>query len=228
MILIFDLDDTLYSETEFVKGGFRAVARYANIKWGWNYQKSISTLNKIFTNNGRNKVFDHWLIINDNWSKKNIDKLIQVYRYHNPKINLFNSAKKILKKYKNVTPLYLVTDGNKNVQSHKINSLNLWTIFNRIFITHRYGYEAAKPSIHCFKIIKRKTGVKWSEMIYIGDNPKKDFINLNKIGVFTIRVLTGSYKNLKVSKNYEANVRIMSLDDLPSVLNNRYQNHIKK
>ena len=41
-------------------------------------------------------------------------------------------------------------------------------------------------------------------MYYIGDNPKKDFVNLNPLDVTTIRVLTGEYKNLMVSKKFEA------------------------
>tara|TARA_Y100000992_G_C21106881_1_gene415373 strand:+ start:368 stop:571 length:204 start_codon:yes stop_codon:yes gene_type:complete len=41
-------------------------------------------------------------------------------------------------------------------------------------------------------------------MVYIGDNPNKDFVNLNKKGSLTIRILRGTYKNKKVSKLYDA------------------------
>ena len=49
-------------------------------------------------------------------------------------------------------------------------------------------------------------------MIYVGDNPKKDFVNLNKKGSITIRILRGNFKNLKANKNYNAKYFIKNLD----------------
>jgi putative hydrolase of the HAD superfamily len=36
------------------------------------------------------------------------------------------------------------------------------------------------------------------DLIYIGDNPKKDFVNLKKDGFRTVRVMTGEHKDIEV------------------------------
>ena len=58
MILIFDLDDTLYKEREFVKSGFKAVSRYLHFKFNLNEKKIFLQLLKILKKNGRGKIFD--------------------------------------------------------------------------------------------------------------------------------------------------------------------------
>ena len=71
-----------------------------------------------------------------------------------------------------------------------------------------------KPSLYCFEKIKKIEKVKWSQIVYVGDNPKKDFINLNSMGAMTIRVLTGPFKNLKVQNRFDANYKIKNLKDI--------------
>ena len=109
-----------------------------------------------------------------------------------------------------------MTDGNKNVQSHKVNSLKLDKYFKKIFITHRYGKKNAKPSLYCFQKIKETEKCNWDDMVYIGDNPNKDFISLKKVKAKTIRVLTGNFSRTFVGDEYEAESSINSLFELNS------------
>ena len=71
-----------------------------------------------------------------------------------------------------------------------------------------------KPNLHCFKIIKKKEKVKWSEIIYVGDNPNKDFINLNSVGAVTIRVLTGPFKKMITNKKFDAKYKVNNLSKI--------------
>ena len=50
--------------------------------------------------------------------------------------------------------------------------------------------------------------------MYIGDNPKKDFVNLKKDGFWTMRVMTGEHRDVLASPEFEADFRINSLDEL--------------
>ena len=54
MILIFDLDDTLYKEKEFVKSGFKAVSRYLHLKFKLN-EKKIFLQGQLLDNINRQK-----------------------------------------------------------------------------------------------------------------------------------------------------------------------------
>ena len=203
MILIFDLDDTLYDEKTFYLSGLKNVSKYLTNEFNLNYKKIFSELKINFLKKGRNSLLENFLKQKKIYNLTNLNKIIKIYRYHQYKIHLYNDAKHFLKHFRD-SSMYIITDGNKVVQHSKIKKLSLNRYFKKIFITHRYGIKSAKPSLKCFSIIKKRENVKWSSLVYIGDNPNKDFVNLNKKGSLTIRILRGMYKNKKVSKLYDA------------------------
>lgn len=218
MIIIFDLDDTLYEEISFVKGGIKSVAGFLEKEYMINYEYSYKQLSDILFKFGRGKIFDIFLKNEKIFSKSLTKKCINIYRSHEPNIKLYKSAIKILEKFRPYN-IYLVTDGNKLVQARKVKSLNIEKYFKRIFITHRYGIKNSKPSLHCFNLIKKIEDCNWSDLVYIGDNPSKDFISLNKIGAKTIRLSRGPYANINAKEGYDANVSIKDLAELPKALN---------
>ena len=55
--------------------------------------------------------------------------------------------------------------------------------------------------------------------MYIGDNPKKDFLNCNKKRILTVRLMKGEFKDLRVSKQYDAKYKIKNLSMLKKKLN---------
>lgn len=216
MIIIFDLDDTLYEEQQFVLSGFRAVANMASQEWQLDPQQSLNELTALLNTNGRGKIFDTWLQHHGLYSKKKVQSCLSQYRGHMPDITLSPAAKDLLENLSQ--PLYLVTDGNKRVQHNKIKALKIEDYFQKCYITHRYGIRHAKPSTHCFEIIKEREACSWENMVYIGDNPAKDFINLNKLGMHTIRILTGAHKDKKADREHEAKHRIEHLSELNKLI----------
>ena len=58
----------------------------------------------------------------------------------------------------------------------------------------------------------------WENIVYIGDNPHKDFVNLNKVNAITIRILKGDYANHKVVSTYDAKHKIYDLNELYDLL----------
>ncbi|WP_020395558.1 HAD family hydrolase [Thiolinea disciformis] len=217
MILIFDLDDTLYPEHTFVESGFQAVAEMLRMHYGWDESLSLKIMMDTLKMQGRGSVFNELLNSKNCFSKKLVQHCLQKYRQHKPNIQLFPEAKKILEDY-NARHLYLVTDGNKNVQANKIQALAIEPFFRKIFITHRYSIKHAKPSIYCFDLIRKLEKCEWSDMAYIGDNPAKDFVNLNHLGVLTVRVLTGEHSKVIAKPGFDAKLQIQKIADLPSVL----------
>jgi putative hydrolase of the HAD superfamily len=222
MILIFDLDDTLYDESSFVDSGFTVVANYGEERWGWDASASRKTLNRILTQQGRGTVFDRWLDEQGSWSNTRVAECVKVYRHHQPNIALFPSARRALRHFGARCPLYIVTDGHKIVQRNKVDALNLWPEFRRIFITHRFGRAAAKPSTLCFQRIVDAEDCDWSDIVYVGDNPNKDFVSLNPLGALTVRVLTGAHARFQAKSGYDAISTIPDLNALPYALKNRF------
>jgi putative hydrolase of the HAD superfamily len=221
MIPVFDLDDTLYPEKSFVESGFRSVALALETRLGMNadvsFQKMLFTLN----NEGRGLVFDQLLASNNISSRSLIKFCINTYRHHKPTIQLDGSAESILDRFDNKA--YLVTDGHKIVQENKVNALRLQDKFKKIYITHRYGVRNAKPSVYCFDLIRKVEKCEWKDMFYVGDNPLKDFVNLNPMGVKTIRIKRGAHALVIANKKFEAQHVIDTLDELPFLLKEIYK-----
>jgi putative hydrolase of the HAD superfamily len=217
MVLIFDLDDTLYDEMSFVDSGLRAVSNYGKISFGWDAAQSFRFMKSHLMCHGRGKIFDEWLSAHGHHSLRGVTDCVKVYRHHKPKISLFPLALQMLEKIHERWPLYLVTDGHKIVQKNKIEALNLEQFFKRTLITHRFGIRNAKPSLHCFEIIRSAEGCQWSDMVYVGDNPAKDFVNLNLMGAMTVRVCTGSHASIDALPGHDARVKIPNLATLVEV-----------
>ena len=221
MIIIFDMDDTLYDESKYVMSSMDAVAKYLSEKYLFN--KEIVFKNSILEleTNGRGKVFDAVLKKYGIYSKKEVLKCIGVYRRNIPQIKLFDEASMVLRQLSDL-PKYVVSDGNKLVQSMKADALGLDKYFKKIVLTHRYGVKHAKPSSYCFSIIKDIENCEWSDLVYIGDDPNKDFVQLNSLGVRTIRVHTGRFIKQKAKEGFDANYHINDLSELNLVLGISY------
>jgi putative hydrolase of the HAD superfamily len=212
LVIIFDLDDTLYSRQLFIKEAIKNIINFIYLK-----NKKISkkilfkTLNKIYEDSNVNLKLNFFLK-KVFFSKKYLKKCINIFRYSKKKISLYEDARSVLNIHKN--KCYLITDGNKLVQKNKILQLGVKKFFKKIFITNAYGIKYQKPSLFCFKKIRKIERCSFSQMVYIGDNPKKDFVNCNKVGMLTVRLLRGEFKNLTVPRNFDAKYKIKNLKEL--------------
>ncbi len=217
MVLIFDLDDTLYDERTYVESGFRAVARWGKDRFGWDTDVSYAKMISVLDAEGRGAVFNRWLEAHGVKSKSVIQECVRIYRHHKPDISVSDSVKRLLFSLP-TSYLYLLTDGHKIVQANKIAALGIAPMFRHCYITHRYGVASAKPSLRCFELIMAREKCAWSDMAYIGDNPAKDFVSLNAVGAHTIRVKTGIHKDAVAKPGYEARHMIADLHHLHSII----------
>ncbi len=167
---------------------------------------------------GRGRIFDDWLEAHGRKTRGRVNECVRIYRHHHPVLDLFPAASTVLDRYRTALPLYIVTDGHKIVQRNKVDALGLWKTFRKVMITHRFGRHHAKPSTHCFARIREREHCDWRDLIYVGDNPQKDFVNLNRAGAKTIRVLTGIHRHRKASPGFDAQFTIADLHALPALL----------
>lgn len=214
MIIVTDLDDTLYPEIEFVYSGFQAVSSYLSNVFGIDPKTSYQIMLDELAANGRGKVFDSVLKANNIDTLANRKKCLSIYRSHRPKLMLYPEAERFLSRFSDRRK-YLVTDGNIRVQRNKINALGLHKHFIKTIPTYQYGIQYSKPSTFCFEKILNWEGKKApNQLVYIGDNPKKDFVSLNKIGAKTIRVLTGEFQSMQVNQEFDAQYTVNNLDEI--------------
>lgn len=218
-VIVFDMDDTLYPEEQYVKSGFKAVDIFLENKGiiGF-YPVAI----ELFDSGRRGKIFNDTLdILEIKYKEKDILNLIEIYRNHPPQINLFSDAELLIEELYKKYPLGLITDGYLDAQKNKVEALNLEKYFEKIVLTDELGRDNWKPSIFPYEIIKRYFNVEHNELVYIGDNATKDFITANKLGWTTIHVVrdSGEYKHRQVEPAYRAQFEVQSLLKVINILN---------
>ena len=179
--VVFDLDDTLYSEKDYVKSGFNAVANeFTQI------ENLFEKLWKAFENG--NKAIDKMLKEENIYSEELRNKCLNIYRNHKPDVHLYDGVREMLEnlKQQNVK-LGIITDGRPEGQKAKIESLNIKDLFDEIIITDELGgIEFRKPNKTAFVKMNELMDIPYGQMLYVGDNIKKDFIAPEELGMKTV------------------------------------------
>lgn len=182
--VVFDLDDTLYKEIDYLKSAFRCIS---DLGAGTKYDSG-----EIF-----NYMLENYYAGEDVFTKvlakypfsltKN--EMILKYRTHFPLIDLPDESFFLLKYLRdNNIIIGILTDGRSITQRNKIKALGLheFVSYENILISEEFGTE--KPSIVNYQYFEDKIfGA--SKFFYIGDNPRKDFQSPNKLGWQTIGLI---------------------------------------
>jgi HAD superfamily hydrolase (TIGR01662 family) len=187
--VIFDLDDTVYSEKEYIRSGFRAVAmflgneRYADKLWSF-FEAKKPAIDELLRQQNR---------------KSDKDAVLNVYRYHQPSIHLYDGVAEMLKELRNRGyKIGIITDGRPDGQNNKITALGLKALVDDIIITDELGGpQFRKPCDISFRILQSRWKLSPSEIVYVGDNPTKDFQAPRQLGMKSIwfRNRDGLYGN---------------------------------
>lgn len=214
--VLFDLDDTLYPEIEFVKSGFVAVSSYLARRYGLNEHELQEKMLLILEQNGRGKVFDTLLADLGRYSPENVKLLVYLYRSHLPAIHLYPDTISVLKELKKANSLLgILTDGMGSVQRNKIRALGIGDFFDAIICTDELGKEYWKPSAVPFKIILDLLKVSPQDAIYVGNDIGKDFFAPNELGMMTIRIDRKRATNKQESSDLaEAKHVIFEINDI--------------
>lgn len=220
MKLVLDLDETLYNEYDYVYSGYSAVSRFFSIQLNKNYDEIFYFMLNWHEVCGREGILESTFefFAQEKSDRFITQKALYVYRNHRPRINVYPEVKGILAKYEK-SGLTLITDGNPEVQNNKINALGIEKYFHKIYTTWSYGKDKSKPSIYCFELASKSLGLQIKDLVYVGDDPRKDFVNMNKAGGTTIRVRMGKYKDINLPGKLEATYAIDSISMLPNLLN---------
>ena len=185
--VIFDLDDTLYDEKDYVRSGYMAVAAYLGDKDAvdvmWNYfEEGKPAIDAYLSSVGRDSEKAHCL---------------EVYREHTPDITLRDGVAELIAELKSKgVKVGIITDGRVSGQEKKITALGLYDMVDDIIITDSLGgVQFRKPNDISFRIMQNRWRIPFEQMIYIGDNPSKDFQAPSQLGMahFYFKNMNGLY-----------------------------------
>jgi len=217
--LIFDLDDTLYYEKEYVLEAFKDVVHYLGNKYDENEEELYNRMQEMLEKLGRGKIFN--TICEENNFNEEIKNLIDIYRNSQPRLKLYDDSKEFLTwARKQGYKLGIITDGCSKVQRNKIKGLDIEDLVDKIIVTDDFGTEFWKPHEKSYIDMINYFNINKNECIYIGDNPNKDFVGARKLGINTIRIIRekGDHITTVLKKEYEADINIHNLLELKKVL----------
>ncbi|WP_220721080.1 HAD family hydrolase [Agarivorans litoreus] len=211
--IIFDLDDTLYLEKDYVLSGFNAIAEeLAN--YGISKDESYQYLYDYFDTKGRAGCLDSLLdTFKHIEAMPTIEELLLLYRSHQPTIRLSELVKTTLTKIQNQgIKTAIVTDGLGQMQKNKVAALELEKYVDHFIYCWDLG--APKPAIEGFKLALSKLQCPAENCILVGDNPEHDIKPAYQLGIYSIRLLQGRFKNIPDNQNYPANQHCLSVHTL--------------
>lgn len=208
MIVVFDLDDTLYDELDFVASGFRAVAEYLD---PLEPEPLADFMNARFADEGSGRIFD--AVVARFGFDVDVPDLVDVYRFHTPTIELPADRLVVLEEVARTHELALVSDGPWVMQRNKFVRLGLPRFIEAPVFTSRL--RAPKPSPVAFETLMRRFGSD-QRFTYVADNARKDFIAPRALGWQTIRFLNP--RGIHRANEGEADVEIDAFAELPALL----------
>ncbi len=214
-IIVFDLDDTLTRERDFVFSGFHAVGEYLDTHHQIHGFEALSK--ELFAAGLRGTVFDQTLLrLGHSAPALLVPELVEVYRAHKPSITLFEDASEILHRFKGRFPMAIITDGYLQTQRHKIEALGLHRLVDYVLCTDQLGREHWKPSPVPYQHVMDHFGRSGQQFTYIGDNPQKDFVTARQLGWRTIQIQRphAEYAHRDVPAGYQADQILTDLRDV--------------
>ena len=170
--VIFDLDDTLYNEKDYVRSGFIAVSdylqgNYVDRLWSF-FVEGKPAIDELLKELGR---------------EKERDEAINVYRCHKPVLRPLDGVIELIDKLKQKKiKVGIITDGRPNGQRNKIEALGL-DIDDIIITDELGGPQFRKPCDIAFRIMSTRWRMNPSDIVYVGDNATKDFQAPRQLGM---------------------------------------------
>ncbi|MFW6155148.1 MAG: HAD family hydrolase [Planctomycetota bacterium] len=185
--VVFDLDDTLCSERDYVRSGYGAVAATmaadpvassAIAEWMW-ARFCEGRTERMF-----NAAAAAFGLPDD---PDTIARWVACYRDHRPQIAPHADAVEVLEALRGRVKLGLLSDGFLPAQALKLDAVGLQAYFDAIVFTEAMGRDCWKPSPAGFERIAAELNVPHNCCAYVGDNPSKDFVAPNALGWLTIQ-----------------------------------------
>ncbi len=217
--LVFDLDDTLYIEKDYVKSGYRAVARHLESMGCCEFEAAFATMARTLEMSGRQMVFPV-LLERLTAVSLSITELVEIYRKHTPSIELLPGYLQLLERLHRSHKLGIITDGLPEVQRRKVLALGLRDVCDHIIYTWEYGSEKQKPHPISFSMMLENLNVSPDTAIFVGDNPEKDCRGAHGIGMRAVQIRSRSWSEdqIRVTNQEAPEFVIDTLHELPQIL----------
>ena len=114
------------------------------------------------------------------------EEALKIYRTHKPDIHLYPGVAEMIEELKsNDIKVGIITDGRPEGQRNKLDALGL-DIDDVIITDELGGIQFRKPCDIAFRIMVTRWRLNPADVVYVGDNPAKDFQAPQQLGMRSI------------------------------------------
>lgn len=244
--VIFDLDDTLISEYQFIVSGYRYMSHELSARLKRSpeeieerlWELSRETYTHVF-----NRLFESY---DEPYTDEELRSMILSYRAHPADISFYPDVKDTLTALKDMGILTgIISDGDPDRQRNKIrhavdvldselglhNSADYDPVrrasywFDEIILNDEFGGAAfRKPDPKGFSEMASRLHTDPSAMIYVGDNPSKDFHISSILPYRTARIIreNGIYTEREYLDGIKETFRISTLTEIPRIIDGTF------
>lgn len=191
--VVFDLDDTLYKERDYLASGLRAVATAVATRCGIDADRLLGVMAPAANAFDALRSFLH----GRSECIPPVEQLLDIYRNHRPQITLPDGSRLVLETLKKRGyRLGLITDGRSVGQRNKIEALGLERYFEpeAIIISEEAGGD--KTSDIPYRTLCGHIGSLGPNSVFVGDNAAKDFRWGNLHGALTVMLRDSDSVNI--------------------------------
>lgn len=214
--VVFDIDDTLYLERDYVHSGFEAVGLWAS-QW-LRIEDFAERCWNLFAMGLRGSIFNTVLEQTRGESTPElISALVEIYRTHPPTIALADDARESIAELSLMASIAVISDGPIASQSRKADALSLSRFADPVILTDVFGRTFRKPHSLAFRRVEQSRPAKI--YFYVADNPLKDFTAPKQLGWIAVRIRRpGGLHSAKESADFLPDYEMCDCSGLPSLL----------
>ena len=194
--VLFDLDDTLFDQRQWLDGAWRAVATRAGA-WGVDADQLLGALRDVATaGSDRGGIIDQALD-RVGATGTSVPSLVDAFRGFAPtRLEPYPGVPAALEHLASRVPLGVVSDGDPGVQLAKLAALGVAPCFSTVVLSDQLGRAHRKPDPLPFRHALGALGVDADHAVFVGDRPAKDVAGPAALGMRAIRVRTGEWRAL--------------------------------
>ena len=191
--VLFDLDDTLYDQQQWLDGAWHAVATRAAAD-GVDASRLETALREVAScGSDRGQIINRALT-RVGETNGSVAALVAAFRSHAPdRLDPYPGVRDALDDLHTQVPLGLISDGDPGIQQAKLDALDLGQFFTSVVWSDKNGRAHRKPDPLPFRAALAELGVQPADTVYVGDRPAKDDAGAAAAGLRSIRVRTGEW-----------------------------------
>lgn len=122
-------------------------------------------------------------------ARRTLPELIACYREHQPTLSYLPDAEALLLELQEAgVRLAVISDGPHVSQAAKAAALGVSRYADPVVLTDAWGPDYWKPHVRAFETVAEAFGLAPERLVYVGDNPLKDFHAPTALGWLSVRL----------------------------------------